>query len=157
MMVLVLVLLTLLTPTDVSSAEPVPLNNQEFGEAGRLVSVSYQFLELSSTDFFLWYRQHPGGPPQFLILHSSSGSVLDRAVPGLEVEVKQTKVLHLLISSAAVTNSAVYYCAVRPTVTGNPASSYKNLVLLCGNPTPHFWDYSATMWKIKPGTGSDQF
>nr|XP_054599806.1 uncharacterized protein LOC129164290 [Nothobranchius furzeri] len=110
MMVLVLVLLTLLTPTDVSSAEPVPLNNQEFGEAGRLVSVSYQFPELSSTDFFLWYRQHPGGPPQFLILHSSSGSVLDRAVPGLEVEVKQTKVLHLLISSAAVTNSAVYYC-----------------------------------------------
>ena len=35
--------------------------------------------------------------------------------------------INMIISSAAVTNSAVYYCALRPTVTGNTNTLYKNL------------------------------
>ena len=35
--------------------------------------------------------------------------------------------IHMIISSAAVTDSAVYYCAVKPTVTGNYTTLYKNL------------------------------
>ena len=37
------------------------------------------------------------------------------------------KRVDLEISSAALTDSALYYCAVRPTVTGNTHTLYKNL------------------------------
>uniref|UniRef100_A0A3Q0S904 Immunoglobulin V-set domain-containing protein n=1 Tax=Amphilophus citrinellus TaxID=61819 RepID=A0A3Q0S904_AMPCI len=79
-----------------------------------------------STDYFFWYRQYPGKPPEFLISHSALGVVVNNPVPGLKVKVEE-KQIHMSISTAAVADSAVYYCAVKPTVTGNPHSLYKNL------------------------------
>uniref|UniRef100_A0A672HY19 Ig-like domain-containing protein n=1 Tax=Salarias fasciatus TaxID=181472 RepID=A0A672HY19_SALFA len=72
--------------------------------------------------FFSWYQQYPGKPPQFLISHLGSESVLNNPVPGLKIINVTEKQIHLIISSAAVSDSAVYYCAVRPTVTGNTQS-----------------------------------
>uniref|UniRef100_A0A3B4HCC7 Immunoglobulin V-set domain-containing protein n=2 Tax=Haplochromini TaxID=319058 RepID=A0A3B4HCC7_9CICH len=92
---------------------------------GNTVSLSYNYPKLVTTDYFFWYRQHPGKPPQFLISHSASGSVLNDPVPGLKVQVEE-KLIQMNISSATVADSAVYFCAVKPTVTGNPESLYKN-------------------------------
>ncbi|XP_056453148.1 uncharacterized protein LOC130387879 [Gadus chalcogrammus] len=74
----------------------------------------------SATDFF-WYRQYPSSPPQFLIKDymELSGFTLKKD--------SDKKMFHLEISAAAVTDSALYYCAVQPTVTGNTDSLYKNL------------------------------
>uniref|UniRef100_A0A667WD70 T-cell receptor alpha/delta variable 24.0.3 n=1 Tax=Myripristis murdjan TaxID=586833 RepID=A0A667WD70_9TELE len=74
----------------------------------------------------LWYRQYPGSAPQFLILENSG--IVNNPIPGLGIQhVKEQSRVDLEISSAEVTDSALYYCAVQPTVTGNTQSLYKNL------------------------------
>ncbi|XP_072220209.1 uncharacterized protein [Leuresthes tenuis] len=83
---------------------------------------------VTGSDYFFWYRQYPGKPPEFLISHSGTGTEILAQVPGLSYKVSDDKKqMDLVISSAAVTDSAVYYCAVRPTVTGNTKTLYKNL------------------------------
>uniref|UniRef100_A0A3B5PPX7 Ig-like domain-containing protein n=1 Tax=Xiphophorus maculatus TaxID=8083 RepID=A0A3B5PPX7_XIPMA len=82
----------------------------------------------TANDYFFWYRQYPGKPPDFLISHSGTGAPMSTPLPGFSFKMNADKTqMDLLISSAAVTDSAVYYCAVRPTVTGNTRTLYKNL------------------------------
>jgi len=80
-----------------------------------------------------WYRQYTGSPPQFLILEDSGVTTkADPPVP--RVTVKHTKGerhVYLEISSAEVTDSALYYCALQPTVTGNLITLYKKTVFIC--------------------------
>uniref|UniRef100_A0A3B4VR40 Immunoglobulin V-set domain-containing protein n=1 Tax=Seriola dumerili TaxID=41447 RepID=A0A3B4VR40_SERDU len=75
-----------------------------------------------------WYRQYPGKPPEFLISHTGTGKEVSDPVSGLSFKVSEDQTrMDLNISSAAVSDSAVYYCAVKPTVTGNTKTLYKNL------------------------------
>uniref|UniRef100_A0A3Q2WV66 Ig-like domain-containing protein n=1 Tax=Haplochromis burtoni TaxID=8153 RepID=A0A3Q2WV66_HAPBU len=61
-----------------------------------------------------WYHQKSGSHPQLLIDEHSE------KIEKLKFRKDQNKSdFYLEISSAAVSDSAVYYCAVRPTVTGN--------------------------------------
>ncbi|KAK0142923.1 T cell receptor alpha variable 3 [Merluccius polli] len=73
----------------------------------------------SSANSFFWYLQYPSSHPQLLIKEYTELS-------GFTLK-KDKEMFHLEISSAVVTDSALYYCAVRPTVTGNTDSLYKNL------------------------------
>ena len=84
-------------------------------------------------DYFFWYRQYPGEPPQFLLYISGLGN--NRTAESLgsdkrfSTELTEEKTgVDLKISSVAVTDSALYYCALQPTVTGNIGSLYKNLL-----------------------------
>lgn len=104
-----------------------PVKDEQSALIGNSVLLSYEYTKFSPGDSFFWYRQHPGEPPQFLISHTSSGSVLNSPVSGLEVVVEGSKLIQMRILSAAAEDSAVFYCAVRPTVTGNPPALYKNL------------------------------
>ncbi|CAL8323074.1 unnamed protein product [Arctogadus glacialis] len=92
--------------------------------AGVVLSCSYVS---SVVGGLLWYRQYPGSPPQFLIMEYSG--IITNPIPGMNItHIKQQRLVELLISSAAVTDSALYYCALQPTVTGNTDSLYKNLL-----------------------------
>ncbi|CAI5677066.1 unnamed protein product [Oreochromis niloticus] len=116
--------LILLTLTGVTCEDLSPVKDEESSVEGSTVTLSYKYT--TGATYFFWYRQHPGKAPELLISHSPSGSVGEKKVPGLKIQVKGTEI-KMSISSAAVTDSAVYYCAVRPTVTGNTKTLYKNL------------------------------
>ncbi|CAI5676978.1 unnamed protein product [Oreochromis niloticus] len=122
-----LLILTILT--GVSCEDLTPTNKEVFSVEGSTVTLSYRYSKAAVYgDYFFWYRQYPGKPPKFLISHFGTGEKMSDPVPGITFKVSEDKTLMTLqISSAAVTDSAVYYCAVRPTVTGNTKTLYKNL------------------------------
>uniref|UniRef100_A0A3B4XUW3 Ig-like domain-containing protein n=1 Tax=Seriola lalandi dorsalis TaxID=1841481 RepID=A0A3B4XUW3_SERLL len=96
----------------VSCEEPTPVKTEEFSSEGSTVSLSYNYsTKATSNDYFFWYRQYPGKPPEFLILHLGTQN---ETKSGLSVTVSGDKTrMDLQISSAAVTDSALYYCAVK--------------------------------------------
>jgi len=50
--------------------------------------------------------------------------------PGMSVKLNEKKTsMDLEISSVKISDSAVYHCALKPTVRGNPSAPYKNLNL----------------------------
>ncbi|KAK9538301.1 hypothetical protein VZT92_003485 [Zoarces viviparus] len=112
--------------TGVSCEELTPVKKEENSLENTTVTLSYKYSKLSSGDYLFWYRQHPGKPPEFIISHSASGTVGNEKISGLKIRVDQNQI-SMNISSAAVTDSAVYYCALQPTVTGNTKTLYKNL------------------------------
>ncbi|KAI5628764.1 hypothetical protein C0J50_10576, partial [Silurus asotus] len=92
------------------------------------VTLSCSYSTSATYSYLHWYRQHPRSKPKFLLYISDlSGDKSDSIPPRLNVKVNKTnKEVDLIISSAAVSDSDLYYCALAPTVTGNPAALYKN-------------------------------
>ncbi|KAK2900803.1 hypothetical protein Q8A67_008918 [Cirrhinus molitorella] len=79
-----------------------------------------------------WYRQYPGSKPEFvlLVMEASTKHVTYAVprIPGMDGKMSmKDKQVDLEISSAEVSDSALYYCALQPTVTGNISTLYKNL------------------------------
>ena len=113
-------------PLGVSCEELTPVQKEENSLEGSSVTLSCRYSK-GSADYFFWYRQYSGKPPEFIISHLESGEIMQNTNSGLSVSISEDKTKMVLqISSAAVTDSALYYCAVRPTVTANPQSLYKN-------------------------------
>ncbi|KAM7399971.1 hypothetical protein PAMA_004591 [Pampus argenteus] len=74
-----------------------------------------------------WYRQYQTSRPEFLLFITEDGSI-HPSDSDFSAHINKTeKRVDLQISSAAVSDSAVYYCALQPTVTGNTKTLYKNL------------------------------
>ncbi|CAB1440337.1 unnamed protein product [Pleuronectes platessa] len=73
----------------VSCDELTPDQTAEFSVEGSSVTLSYKFSR------------------------TITGQILAAPTSGLKIQVEQNQI-HMIISSAAVTDSAVYYCAVSP-------------------------------------------
>ncbi|XP_034003911.1 uncharacterized protein LOC117496349 [Trematomus bernacchii] len=84
--------------------------------------------QTSKTAYLFWYKQEVNGYPKYMLKRFSGGrdNAEEFKEDRFEATLNKTSV-PLQISSAAVTDSAVYYCALRPTVTGNTTTLYKNL------------------------------
>uniref|UniRef100_A0A3B4YW74 Ig-like domain-containing protein n=1 Tax=Stegastes partitus TaxID=144197 RepID=A0A3B4YW74_9TELE len=110
--------LLMITLKGVRCQQLTAVNDEESSLEGSTVTLTYKYSkQATGGDQFYWYRQHPGKPPEFLIFHLGTQNVTQA---GLSATVSGDKnQITLKISSAAVTDSAVYYCALRPTVTGN--------------------------------------
>ncbi|CAB1326162.1 unnamed protein product [Coregonus sp. 'balchen'] len=115
------------SPSVVNATPPYPrlsskLNMEIAQVASERDRVSLSCNYTSSGVNLLWYRQHPKSAPQLVVMEYVDYT------PGFSLNHdKKAKRMDLEISSAEVTDSALYYCALRPTVTGNPDTLYKNL------------------------------
>ncbi|KAI4873263.1 hypothetical protein NFI96_029966, partial [Prochilodus magdalenae] len=89
------------------------------------LSCSYEYSG-GGTPYLHWYRQYPGSRPEFLLLTPESGGYVTKARMSIKVHKEEKKKVDLKISSAAVSDSVLYYCALQPTVTGNPDTLYRN-------------------------------
>uniref|UniRef100_A0A672Q1A4 T-cell receptor alpha/delta variable 8.0 n=1 Tax=Sinocyclocheilus grahami TaxID=75366 RepID=A0A672Q1A4_SINGR len=73
-----------------------------------------------------WYRNFGGFRTEFLILVNENSEASEPSLRLSAKDSKEKKQVNLTISSAEVTDSALYYCALRPTVTESPEALYKN-------------------------------
>ncbi|XP_068196948.1 uncharacterized protein [Antennarius striatus] len=107
-------LLLLYIITGFSCEELTPVQKEQSGSEDTTVTLSYKYHKpATGADYFFWYRQYPGKPPEFLISHRGTQNKSQSRLLAA-VSVDQTQ-MDLQISSAAVTDSALFYCAVRPT------------------------------------------
>ncbi|XP_075875894.1 uncharacterized protein LOC142884268 [Nelusetta ayraudi] len=120
--------ISLLFITGVSCDELTTFKKQESSVEGSTFTLSYTYHKTVTTEYFFWYRQHPGEPPEFLISHYGKQP---KQVSRLSATVSGEDQVNLQVSSAAVADSALYYCAVKPTVTANPQLLYKNTSVSC--------------------------
>ncbi|TRZ04265.1 hypothetical protein DNTS_029949 [Danionella cerebrum] len=94
-----------------------------------IISCEYQYTV--SMNNLQWYRQYPNSKPEFLVLILESGETLPASPPHPRVNAsvdKENKLMNLEIQAVDVKDSALYYCALQPTVTGNTSTAYKNLL-----------------------------
>ncbi|XP_054876584.1 uncharacterized protein LOC129351665 [Poeciliopsis prolifica] len=117
-------LLVLITGSGVNCQQLTAAKTEEFSSEGSSVTLTCSYSnKIALGDDFFWYQQNPGKPPEFIYyisgLNSSRSAESLKSSTRFSTYLRGEKHLDLLISSAAVTDSAVYYCAVRPTVTGN--------------------------------------
>ncbi|KAI4902825.1 hypothetical protein NFI96_002131, partial [Prochilodus magdalenae] len=104
-----------------------PLEEKVDAVEGETVTLSCRY-EYSASVYLHWYRQYPGSRPVYLLQIGSGSKDVYRATPPfprLDVKLNGNK-LDLEISSAEVSDSALYYCALQPTVTRSPSTLYKN-------------------------------
>uniref|UniRef100_A0A8C1B4F3 Uncharacterized protein n=1 Tax=Cyprinus carpio carpio TaxID=630221 RepID=A0A8C1B4F3_CYPCA len=113
--------------TEADTIKPLSLNDN--GHVGESVNLSCSYKDYTGNIQNLqWYRQYPRSKPEFLLYIFQHGAMSDDRPPRFTAKVNQdNKQVDLKISSAVETDSAIYYCALRPTVTGNLTASYKNL------------------------------
>uniref|UniRef100_A0A8B9GS38 Ig-like domain-containing protein n=1 Tax=Astyanax mexicanus TaxID=7994 RepID=A0A8B9GS38_ASTMX len=75
-----------------------------------------------------WYRQYPESEPEFLISLTETEGASNSTLRLTAKADKQQKQVDLNISRTAVSDSALYYCALVPTVTEN----HKTLTYISG-------------------------
>ncbi|KAL0152104.1 hypothetical protein M9458_052535 [Cirrhinus mrigala] len=105
-----------------------PTKTEEFADNGSSVKLSCSY---SSALTLHWYRQYPGSAPEFIVLITDGAKDTQESYVDARFTAKVTKGkennVDLEISSASISDSALYYCALEPTVTGNTRTLYKNL------------------------------
>ncbi|KAI4885186.1 hypothetical protein NFI96_031968, partial [Prochilodus magdalenae] len=110
-----------------------PLEEKVDAVEGETVTLSCRYEYSGNPPYLHWYRQYPGSRPEFLLLTAETGGYPTKAENldarmSIKVHKEEKKKVDLEISSAAVSDSALYYCALAPTVTGNPDTLYSGSV-----------------------------
>ncbi len=104
------------------------LSSSELVTSGASITLTCDYDGSYSSDSLLWYRQYSSSKPEFLFLVTEANlqQPADPPIPGVSAKVNEEKnCVDLNISSASVSDSAMYYCALKPTVTGNTSTLYR--------------------------------
>uniref|UniRef100_A0A673LTQ3 Ig-like domain-containing protein n=1 Tax=Sinocyclocheilus rhinocerous TaxID=307959 RepID=A0A673LTQ3_9TELE len=116
--------------TETSFADTIqPLSSEKYVVEGKNVTLSCNYSTSSgNVNSLQWYRQYVGAKPEFLLLVNEYSSKSEPDLRLYSKASKEIKRVDLEIFSSAVSDSALYYCALQPTVTGNTRTLYKNLI-----------------------------
>ena len=102
-----------------------PHSPEVYAEEGSRVTLSCNYSTTATN--LQWYHQYPRSVPKHLVSVYSSDQISD-IDPRLTGKINKEKTqVFLEISSVQVSDSALYYCALTPTVTQNHSLPYKNL------------------------------
>uniref|UniRef100_A0A672Y5B8 Ig-like domain-containing protein n=1 Tax=Sphaeramia orbicularis TaxID=375764 RepID=A0A672Y5B8_9TELE len=97
---------------------------------GLTLTLQCTFETSSTSPTLFWYKQEVNDYPRYMLHRLRSGSETYKPPEfqdeRFDTEINQTS-FPLKIQKLHVSDSAVYYCAVRPTVTGNSKTLNKNL------------------------------
>ncbi|KAF3857630.1 hypothetical protein F7725_010831 [Dissostichus mawsoni] len=95
---------------------------------GEAVTLGCHYNTTSSNEYLFWYKQHGDNSPTFILSRFKIGTGKtedeDRFSSTLDSSLRSVP---LKIQKLQLSDSAVYYCALQPTVTGNTNTLYKNL------------------------------
>ncbi|KAK7880362.1 hypothetical protein WMY93_032992 [Mugilogobius chulae] len=100
---------------------------------GNTAKIECTFQTGDNTAYLYWYKQEGRGALGYMMQKTRSLSKWLDTVKSPELNDKRFEVevqdntFHLIIQDVDVTDSAVYYCALQPTVTGNTKTLNKNL------------------------------
>ncbi len=97
---------------------------------GDPVTLLCNYSTTATNAYIFWYKQLPNRSPTFVLNKFTFGE--GTTEPDFKKRFSATlnstsKTVPLMIEDVRVSDSAVYYCALRPTVTGNTTTLYKNL------------------------------
>ena len=113
-------------PTGDSSGDLITSNRAD-STAMERSNVTLSCNHISAT-ILQWYHQQSGSTPTFLMTVYSDEDQKYEKDGRISVRLNKEKTqVFLDISSTRVSDSALYYCALQPTVTEHPAALYKNI------------------------------
>uniref|UniRef100_A0A3B4CIB9 Ig-like domain-containing protein n=1 Tax=Pygocentrus nattereri TaxID=42514 RepID=A0A3B4CIB9_PYGNA len=101
---------------------------QQWASERETVTLDCEYNTTSSNPTLLWYQQKDQHSPKYILLTNSYGAG-DTAAEFKERfhSNLSTRTAPLMIQKLSVmSDSALYYCALQPTVTGNSTTLYKN-------------------------------
>uniref|UniRef100_A0A8D3C4C1 Ig-like domain-containing protein n=1 Tax=Scophthalmus maximus TaxID=52904 RepID=A0A8D3C4C1_SCOMX len=97
---------------------------------GDTLTLGCTFQTSDSNPYLYWYKQDGNNRPTFILSHFTvgEGKTEDDFRERFSSTLDSTsRSVPLQIQKLQLSDSAVYYCALRPTVTGNNTTLYKNL------------------------------
>ncbi|KAA0719393.1 T-cell receptor alpha chain V region RL-5 [Triplophysa tibetana] len=98
---------------------------------GHHVTLQCSYSTSDTSPYLFWYKQLPNTSPTFILseLTFGKGTTEPEYQKRFSATINsETKTVPLIIHDVHVSDSAVYYCALRPTVTKTHQHSYKYTV-----------------------------
>ncbi|MEE6509020.1 hypothetical protein FKM82_023855 [Ascaphus truei] len=114
---------------------------QVTAQEGGQVTFHCIYETIDTTPYLHWYVQHPGMSPRFILRRYQYHK--EEKEPGTNYAAqlnKENKSIYLRVSDLSVSDSGVYYCALRPTVslsvysTVQESLSLSKVLTLCVSP-----------------------
>ncbi|KAI7809915.1 hypothetical protein IRJ41_019886 [Triplophysa rosa] len=95
------------------------------------MTLNCEYESIQDAPYLYWYIQRSNKHPEYILMRykygsSNSSEFKDRFDARLD-----TRSVPLIIGDVDVSDSAVYYCALKPTVTKHTQHSHKNTILYC--------------------------